>query len=96
MIHRRIKKPTLREHLHLQSRRQPICIADNMNALPTQPSSIVLGITYVCAIICMKQDDDDTNREIGNNTSYVPGEFTLSSDIKEDDLDNQQKVLHVD
>jgi len=45
-------------------------------------------------MICMKQDDDDTNREISNDNSEVPGESTLSSDIKEDDLDNQQEILH--
>jgi hypothetical protein len=41
-IHRRIKKPTLGEHFHMHWKRQPIFIADQMLALPTQPSSIVL------------------------------------------------------
>ena len=40
-IHRRIKKHTLREHLHVHSRRQPIIIANQMFELPTQPLSTV-------------------------------------------------------
>jgi hypothetical protein len=45
----------------------------------------------------MKQDDDDTDREeISDDESEVLGESTLSSDIEEDDLDNQQEVLHLD
>jgi hypothetical protein len=42
----------------------------------------------------MKQDD--TNREISENESEDLGESTLLSDIEEDNLDNQQKVLHLD
>jgi hypothetical protein len=67
-----------------------------MFELPTQPSSIVLEIANVRAIILMKQDDDYTDREISNNECEDLAEFTLSSDIEEDDLDNQQKVLHLD
>jgi hypothetical protein len=45
----------------------------------------------------MKQDDDDTDREeISDDESEVFVESTLSSDIEEDDLDNQQEVLHLD
>jgi hypothetical protein len=45
----------------------------------------------------MKQDDDDTDREeISDDESEVLGESTLSSDIEEDHLDNQQEVLHLD
>jgi len=40
--HRRIKKQTLNEHLHMHSRRQPIFIADQMFEL--QPSCWVLQI----------------------------------------------------
>jgi hypothetical protein len=62
-----------------------------------QPSCIVLEIANVRAIIHMKQDDDDTDREeISDDESEVLGESTLSSDIEEDDLDNQQEVLHLD
>jgi hypothetical protein len=67
-----------------------------MFELPTQPSSIVLQIANVRAIILMKQDDDDTNREISENKSEDLGKSTLSSNIEEDDLDNQQEVLHPD
>jgi len=67
-----------------------------MFALPTQPSSIVLEIANVHTILHMKQDDDDTDREISENESENPGESTLSADIEEDDLDNQQEVLHLD
>ena len=80
----------------MHCRRQPIFIADQMFELPTQPSSIVLEIPNVRAIILMKPDDNDTDREISENESEDLGESTLSSDIEEDDLDNQQKVLHQD
>ena len=62
-----------------------------------QPSCIVLEIANVRAIIHMKQDDDDTDREeISDDESEVLGESTLQSDIEEDVLDNQQEVLHRD
>jgi hypothetical protein len=77
-------------------RRQPIFIADQMFKLPTQPLSIVLEIGNARSIIPMMQDDNDTAQEISKNRSEDLGECTLSSDIKEDDLDNQQKVLHLD
>jgi len=67
-----------------------------MFELPTQPSSIVLEIANVHAIILMKQDNNDTDQEISDNESDDPGESTLLSDIEEDDLDNQQEVLHLD
>jgi len=67
-----------------------------MFELPTQPSSLVLEIANVRAIILMKQDDNDTDREISKKESEVLGESTLSSDIKEDNLDNQHEVLHLD
>jgi len=95
-IRRRIKKHTLREHLHVHWRRQPIFIAEQMFALPTQPSSIVLEIANVLAIILMKQDDDDTDQKISDNDSENPGESTLSAEGEDDDLDNQQEVLHLD
>jgi len=44
----------------------------------------------------MKHDDDDFNRGISEDEREDPGESTLSSDIEEDDLDNQQEVLHLD
>jgi len=67
-----------------------------MFALPTQPSSIVLEIANFCAIILIKQDDNNTDWEISKNKSEDPGESTLSSNIEEDDLDNQHKVLYLD
>jgi hypothetical protein len=63
---------------------------------PTQPSSIVLEIANVRAIILMKQDDDDTDRKISNDNCEDPAQSTLSSDIEEDDLDNRQEVLPLD
>jgi len=95
-IHRRIKTPTLSEHLHVHCRRQAKFIADQMFELLTQPSSIVLEIANVRAIILMTQDDNDTDRQISENERRDLGESTLSSDIEEDDLDNQQEVLHLD
>jgi hypothetical protein len=63
---------------------------------PTQPSSIMLEIANVWAIILIKQDDDDTDREISNDETNDAGQSTLSSDIEEDDLDIRQDVLHRD
>jgi len=64
--------------------------------LPTQPSSIVLVIANVQSMILMKQDDNDTNREISENANEDLWESTLSSNIQEDNLDHQQEVLHRD
>jgi hypothetical protein len=61
-----------------------------------QPSCIVLEIANVRAIIHMKQDDDTDQEEISYDESQVLGESTLSPDTEEDDLDNQQEVLHLD
>jgi len=63
---------------------------------PTQPSSILLEIANVRVNILLKQDDNNTDREISENKIEDLGESTLSSDIKEDNLDNQQEVLHQD
>jgi hypothetical protein len=63
---------------------------------PTQLSSIVLEIANVRAIILMKQDTDNTDRQISNDESEDPVQSTLSSDIKEDNLDIPQEVLHLD
>jgi len=56
----------------------------------------VLEVANVRATLHIKQDDDNTDREetIDDN-SEDPGESTLSSDIEEDELDNQQQVLHL-
>jgi hypothetical protein len=67
-----------------------------MIELPTQRSSTVLEIGNFWAIILVKQDDNDTDRKISEFESQVLGESTLSSDIEEDDLNNQQEVLHLD
>jgi len=44
----------------------------------------------------MKQDDNDTNREISDDDSEDPGKSTLSSDIEEDDLQTWQEVIPLD
>jgi hypothetical protein len=55
-----------------------------------QPSCIELEIANVHAIIHMKQDNNDTHREENSNDDIEDArESTLSSDIEEDDLDNQ-------
>jgi len=95
-IHRRVEKPTLSEPLHVHCRRQPIFIADKMFQPPTQPSSIVLDRANLRAIIRMKQDDDNTDREISGNESEHPGESTSTTNIEEDNLNNQEDVLHPD
>jgi len=38
---------------------------------------------------------DETNQEIGHNDSEDTREFTLSSNIEEDDLQHQQEVFHL-
>jgi len=95
-IHRRITMPTLREHLNVHERRQPILIANQMFELPTQPLSIVLEIANVYAMSHMEQDDDNTDREIIENESEYPSESKVSSDTEEDTLDTLQNVLHLD
>jgi len=50
----------------------------------------------VRTITLKKQDDDNTNHKISDDNSDEPGESTLSSDIKEDHLDYQPDVLHLD
>jgi len=83
------------EHWHMHSSRQPLFIADQM--LELQPSCIVLEITNFCTILHMKQDNDNTDREeISDDDSGDAGESTLSSNIEEDNLDNQHAVLHLD
>jgi hypothetical protein len=56
----------------------------------------VSEIANVRAINLLKKDDDDTDQEIRENKSEDHGWCTLSFEIKEDDLDNQQELLHVD
>jgi hypothetical protein len=80
----------------MHCRRQPIFIADQMFVHLNQPSSIVLEIANICAIILITQDDNDTNSEISKNESEDLGESTLSSDIQDDDLANLREVLHLD
>jgi len=43
---------------------------------------MVLEMDNVRAVILMKQDDDNTDREISNDKSEDPGESTFSFDIK--------------
>jgi hypothetical protein len=88
-------KYTISEHLLVHSRRQPIFIADEMFEL--QPSCIVLEIAKVRAINHMKKDDNDTDwEEISDDNIENVDESTMSSDIEEDDLNNQQEILHLD
>ena len=86
----------LREPLHMHRRRQPILIADRMFEHPAQLSSTVLKIANVHARILMKQDVDDTDREISNDESEDPGWSALSFYMEEDDLDIWPEVLHLD
>jgi hypothetical protein len=62
-----------------------------------QPSCIVFEIADVRAIIHIKQDDDDSDQEgKSDDVSEHGEESTLSSDIEDDNLDNQQVVQHLD
>jgi hypothetical protein len=56
----------------------------------------VLEIANLRATILIKQDDDDTDRKLSKDECENIGESTLSSNIEEVDLDNQQEVLHLD
>jgi hypothetical protein len=67
-----------------------------MFALPTKSSRIGLEIVNLRATSCLKQVDDDTDREISQHKSKDPGVSTVSSAIEEDDWDNQQEILHLD
>jgi hypothetical protein len=71
-------------------------IANQIFELLTQPSSIALAIAIVRRLIVMTKDDNDTQREISENESEDLEESTLSFDIEEDNLENQQEVLQVD
>ena len=70
------------------------------------PSNVRLPFICLLASYCgwlispvswLKQDDDDTNQDIGDDESEGEcentGEFTLSSDVEEDNSDHQQEVL---
>jgi hypothetical protein len=67
-----------------------------MFELPTQHSSIVVEIANVHTIIRKKQHHNDADQAISEIESEDQGESTLSSNIEESDLDNQQEVLHLD
>jgi hypothetical protein len=69
---------------------------DQIFQLSTQHSSVLLETTNVQAIILMYQYHDDIDQELSNNKCEDPGEYTLSSNIEEDDLDNWQDVLPID
>jgi len=56
----------------------------------------MLEIANIRAMMLMKQYDDDTDREVSDENSKDPGESTVSSDIGERDLYNQQNVLYLD
>jgi hypothetical protein len=60
-----------------------------MIELATQPFSIVLEIANICTIVLLKQDDDDTGWDISKNKTDNAEESTMSSDIEEDNLENQ-------
>jgi hypothetical protein len=47
-------------------------------------------------MILMKQDDNDTDREISENESDVVGASTMSSDTEDDDLNLNQEVIQLD
>ena len=55
----------------------------------------MLEMADVDAINLFKQDDDNTDCEITDRTSEYTGVPNLDPDIKEDNLDNQQEVLHL-
>jgi hypothetical protein len=92
-MQRKIMKHTLSEHLHMHFRRQPIVITDQIFEL--QPACIVLHIANIPVIIDQMQDDDNTDwEELSDVDSEDAGDSIVSSDSDEDNLDNQQEVLH--
>jgi len=84
----------LERALHVHWSGQPIFMANQMFELPTQPLSRVMEIANVQAIIVLiKQDDDDSDREISEDESNDVGEPTFSSVIEEYDLGDRREVL---
>jgi hypothetical protein len=67
-----------------------------MFELPTHPSRIGLEIANVLGLILMNRDDNNTDRESSENAGEDLGEYTLSSNIEEDNLDNQHEVILLD
>jgi len=50
---------------------------------------------WLISPISLMNQDEDSNQEMGDDKSEDTGESTISSDIEEDDLDDQQEVLCV-
>jgi hypothetical protein len=46
-------------------------------------------------LISLITQDDETDQEVRDGDSQDTGESALSSDIKEEDLDHHQEVLHL-
>jgi len=65
-----------------------------MIELLTQPLSIVLEMATVHTIILMKQDGDNCGCNVSGDRIEDPRESTLSTNIKEGDLDRHQAVIH--
>ena len=63
---------------------------------PTQLPCIQLVIANVRGMIHMKNDDDDTDREIRDDASEDTRESTLWFNIVEDHFDSKQEFLPVD
>jgi len=67
------------------------------------PSNVCLRIVCICASYCgwlispisSTNQNNKTNQEIGEDDPEDTRVSTLSADIKEADLDHQQKVLHL-
>ena len=67
------------------------------------PSNVCHPIICLCALYCgwllspisVLNQDDGTDQDIGDDHSDVTRESTWSSDIEGDDVDHQQKVLHL-
>jgi len=65
------------------------------------PSNVCIPIMCLCVWYCgwlispisLKNQDDESDQEIGNDDREDTWKFTLSSDIEDDNLDYQQKVL---
>jgi hypothetical protein len=67
-----------------------------MFELPITLLSMVLEFATAWTVLLMKKNDDDTDPELSHDTNDDLGSSALSCDIKENNVDNQQQVLHLD
>jgi hypothetical protein len=68
------------------------CIADQLFELTIQPSSKMLEIANIRAMTRLEQDDFNSDQEVREHKSKDSEESTLSSNIEDGNLHNQQEI----